>query len=117
MSQKKIDARKQSKGDLLHNAKKQYKITVATVAGVLVVLGALVSVITYHSGYDKGEGKGKKDGYELGSMYESIYSAQQASKEAASKEAASKEQASKDNKETTSATEETTTAQETTAAK
>ena len=114
MSQKKIDARKKSKGDLLHDAKKQSKITVAVVAGVLIILGALVSVITYNSGYDKGEGKGYKDGYENGSMMESYYQYIQESKEQASKN-----QTTTAKDETTSAKDETTTAKDetTTAAK
>ena len=70
MSQKKVDARKQSKGDMLHNAKKQSRITVGIVAAVLVIIGALVSVITYSSGYDKGEKKGYADGYENGVFVE-----------------------------------------------
>lgn len=108
MSQKKVDARKQSKGDMLHNAKKQSRITVGIVAAVLVILGALVSVITYSSGYDKGEKKGLADGYENGVFAEQY----KQSLEQASKENASKEQASKDNNETTTAKEEETTTAE-----
>ena len=108
MSQKKIDARKKSKGDMLHDAKKQARITVAAVAGVLVVLGALVSVITYNSGYDKGEGKGYKDGFQYGSALESYNHYLQESKEQASKNRTTT--TAKD--ETTSAKDETTTAAE-----
>ena len=116
MSQKKIDARKKSKGDMLHDAKKQARITVAVVAGVLIVLGALVSVITYHSGYDKGNGTGYKTGFEDGSALESFYQYLNESKEQASKNqatTASKDQTTSAKDETTTATqEETTTAAE-----
>ena len=63
MSQKKVDERKQSKGDLLHAAKKQMKITVGVVALVLVAIGAIVSGTTYSSGYNKGRNVGKGEGY------------------------------------------------------
>lgn len=102
MSQKKIDARKKSKGDMLHDAKKQNKINLAVATVVLVVLGALVSVITYNSGYDKGEGSGYKSGFEYGSALESYNQYLKESKEEAS------------NKQTTSAKDETTTATEAT---
>lgn len=105
MSQKKIDARKKSKGDLLHDAKKQNKINLAVAAIVLIILGALVSVITYNSGYDKGEGKGYKSGFEYGSALESYNHYLQESKEQASKNQTTT--TAKD--ETTSAKEETTT--------
>ncbi|MCM1307692.1 MAG: hypothetical protein NC223_03755 [Butyrivibrio sp.] len=55
MSQEKIDKRKQSKGELLHNAKKQMRITTLIVAAVLVAAGAFTGVVCYNNGYKKGE--------------------------------------------------------------
>ena len=51
MSQEKIDKRKQSKGDMLHNTKKHMKMTTLIVA--------LVLVVSYHQGYTKGEKDGE----------------------------------------------------------
>lgn len=55
MSQEKIDKRKQSKGELLHNTKKQMRITTVIVAAVLVLAGVFASVVSYNRGYKKGE--------------------------------------------------------------
>ncbi len=59
MSQEKIDKRKQSKGDMLHNTKKHMKMTTLIVALVLVAAGAFASVVSYHQGYTKGEKDGE----------------------------------------------------------
>ena len=55
----KIDKRKQSKGDMLHNTKKHMKMTTLIVALVLVAAGAFASVVSYHQGYTKGEKDGE----------------------------------------------------------
>lgn len=55
MSQEKIDKRKQSKGEMLHNTKKQMRMMTVIVAVVLVLAGAFASVICYNRGYEKGE--------------------------------------------------------------
>ena len=112
MSQKKIDARKKSKGDMLHDAKKQNKINLAVATVVLVILGALVSVITYNSGYDKGKGSGYKNGFEYGSALESYNQYIKESKEQASKNqtTSAKDETTSAKDETTSAKDETTTA-------
>lgn len=59
MSQEKIDKRKQSRGDMLHNTKKHMKMTTLIVALVLVAAGAFASVVSYHQGYTKGEKDGE----------------------------------------------------------
>ena len=59
MSQEKIDKRKQSRGDMLHNTKKHMKMTTLIVALVLVAAGAFASVVSYHQGYTKGEEDGE----------------------------------------------------------
>ena len=45
MSQEKIDKRKQSKGDMLHNTKKHMKMTTLIVALVLVAAGRSEEVV------------------------------------------------------------------------
>lgn len=112
MSQKKIDERKQSKGDMLHQAKKQMKITVILVAVVLLAVGGIATAFAYTGGYEKGQKVGYEDGYDFGIAYQKyldqLSSAQAASKEEASKDK-DKETTAKDDKnekETTTATDE-----------
>ena len=69
MSQKKVDKRKQSKGDMLHAAKKQMKITVAIEAAVLVAIAVIVGIVTYSSGYDSGKDDGIVEGYSAYEAY------------------------------------------------
>lgn len=76
MSQEKIDKRKQSKGELLHNTKKQMRITTLIVAAVLVVAGAFASVVCYNSGYKKGEADGEQQMYNWFQLMNSLQQAQ-----------------------------------------
>ena len=69
MSQEKIDKRKQSKGDMLHNTKKHMKMTTLIIALVLVAAGAFASVVSYHQGYTKGE----KDGEIIMLNYQALF--------------------------------------------
>lgn len=72
MSQKKVDARKKNRGDMIHDIKKQMKVTVTVVAIVLVAIGALASVITYSTGYDNGKEEGVIEGYSAYEAYQKL---------------------------------------------
>lgn len=63
MSQEKIDKRKQSKGEMLHNVKKQMRMTTLIVAAVLIAAGVFSSVVCYNNGYKKGEVVGEQQMY------------------------------------------------------
>ena len=61
MSQEKVDARKKSKGDLLHSTKVRMRNMTLIIAILLIVAGAFGSVVCYRTGYNKGEKKGAED--------------------------------------------------------
>ena len=107
MSQEKIDARKKNKGELLHNAKKQGRITAVAVAVVLFVLGAASSVVCYKQGYNKGQNDGYSSGVILGQYYATVAAS---SAEAAKNTTASSDKT--DESETKAPTENSTTAAE-----
>lgn len=72
MSQKKVDMRKKNRGDMIHDLKKQMKVTIAAVAVVLVAIGAIASVITYSTGYDNGKEEGVIEGYSAYEAYQKL---------------------------------------------
>ena len=80
MSQKKVDERKQSKGDMLHQAKKQMTITTALDAAVLVVIAGIAVAFAYSGGYARGEKAGYDDGFEFGMTYQDYLNKLEASK-------------------------------------
>lgn len=115
MSQKKIDQRKQSKGDMLHQAKKQMKITVALVAVVLLAVGGIAAAFAYTGGYEKGHNVGYEEGYEVGILYQQYLDKLEASKTTTSadkdKETTSKDDAKEDETTKANSEDETTTAE------
>ena len=100
MSQEKIDKRKQTRGDMLHNTKKHMKMKTLIVALVLVAAGAFASVVSYHQGYTKGE----KDGEINMLNYQALFG---------NKTTASGETSGATSSENTTAADETTAAAET----
>ncbi len=122
MSQKKVDMRKKSKGDMIHSMKKQMQVTITVVAVVLVAIGALAAVITYSRGYDKGVSDGKIEGYSEYQAYQEYLdalaqiSATTTAGEGETTKAGETATTEEDTQETTTAAEDETTTEESTAA-
>lgn len=114
MSQKKVDMRKKNRGDMIHDLKKQMKVTIAAVAVVLVAIGAIASVITYSTGYDNGKEEGVIEGYSAYEAYQKLLNsmtttAGKGDEKETTKKDDEKETTKKDEDETTKADEKETT--------
>ena len=114
MSQKKVDMRKKNRGDMIHDLKKQMKVTIAAVAVVLVAIGAIASVITYSTGYDNGKEEGVIEGYSAYEAYQKLLNsmtttAGKGDEKETTKKGDEKETTKKDEDETTKADEKETT--------
>ena len=99
MSQAKIDKRKKSNAEALHNAKKKNGIlTIALVA--VFVLAAVLTIVFNKIGYDDGYKKGSDEGYVNG-WIEGYNSGYEAGKGTTAAKDDKETTASKDDKETT----------------